>query len=369
MTTRIEKGADNVYVNAIITHNESDGNNPSLAKTNISFTEPYLESPKDHYASIIRFDIPMNQVPLFIFPCPNGGTTSSLIVGITVGGVDFPVNLVYVPDNPLTAPAQADPINPFYFVYNVQNFVDSLNTALAQAFVDAGSPGGVAPFFFYNSATQLFCIYLPDSFTGAAGNPTIFVNSELVTYIDGFRWNLISRTAANGHHFDLVVSGNAFYDYPSVLNPTTNGALPSDADAQPAAVILKQDYNNMVYFAALRRIVIATNNIPIIAENVPTVSATGQQEGNVSFFPVFSDFVPNFRDTTDIRSIAYYEPSGQYRLLDMRGDAALIRFDLQIFWEDSLGRLIPFFLTVNQSASIKVGFFKKSLYKDRELTK
>lgn len=358
MSVKIDKSTDNVYVNSIMTHQISDGNNPSLAKVNLGFTEPYLTSPQDYYASIIRFDIPMNEVPLFIFPCPNGGTTSSLIVGVTVGGMDFPRNLIYVPDDSLfTAPVNPDPTNPFYYTYTIQNFVDSLEAALNAAFADAGSPGGVAPFFYYDSVTQLFNCYIPQTFIAAGA--TIFVNTELEIFLDGFRWDKVSTTAVNGHHFDLLISSNPFYTYPSVLNPTSNGLV-----GTPTAVILKQDYINMVYFASLRRIVIVTNSIPIIAENVPTVAANGIQTGDVGYLPIFSDFVPNFRDTTDIRSIAYYEPTGQYRLLDLKGNTALHKFDLQIFWEDTQGRLLPFFLTINQTASIKVGFFKKSLYKD-----
>jgi hypothetical protein len=299
----------------------------------------------------------MQQVPIFIFPVPGGGTTSSLIIGVTTGGMDFPRNLIYVPDiQTIPPPTTPDPSNTFYFTYTIQNFVDSLQTALDAAFADAGSPGGVAPFFYYDSISQLFYVYIPDSFSSAPA--TIFVNTQLQLYLDGFRWNLISSTAANGHHYDLRVSGNPYFDYPSVLNQTSDGTA-----LQPPAVILKQDFNNMVYFASVRRLVITSNSIPIISENVPVVDNTGMQTGDVSYNPIFSDFVPNLRDTTDIRSIAYYDPTGQYRILDMKGEGALTRFDLQIFWEDNLGRLFPFFLTINQSASIKVGFFKKSLYK------
>lgn len=363
MSIKIDRGPDNVYVNSIMTHQTSDGNNPSLAKINLGFTEPYLEHPKDYYASIIRFDIPLNVVPLFIFPCPNGGVISSLIVGVSVGGVDFPRNLIYVPDNSITpAPVNPDPTNSFYYTYTIQNFVDSLDTALNGAFADAGSPGGVSPFFYYDSATQLFHCYIPQTFVTA--NATLFVNTELEIFLDGFRWDQVSTTAVNGHHFNLLISSNPYFVYPSVLNPTSNGAFLATPQAQPNAIILKQDYINMVYFAALRRIVVVTNTIPIISENVPTVAANGTQTGDVGYFPIFSDFVPDFRDTTDIRSISYYVPSGQYRLLDLRGEAPLTRFDLQIFWEDTLGRLLPLFLTINQTASVKVGFFKRELYKD-----
>lgn len=362
MSVKINTSSDNVYVNTLLTHNVSDGQFPSIAKLNINFTEPYLINPSEYYASIIRFDIPMAEVPVLIFPCPAGNDNiSSLVIGVTYLGIDYSVNLIYVADPFFPVPNPPDPTNPYYYMYNIDKFVNIINTALDTAIANSGFPlVGQVPFFYYNSSTQLFSVYIPKTFT-----PTIYVNVELQSYLDGFNWQLVSNSSTNPHHYNLIKSDNPYNTYPSVINAQTNGtpAGVTGPSGVEDAYIFTQDHNNMVYFAELRRIVIVTNTIPIVAENIPAISPNnGNFTGETTNLPIFSDFVPNFRDTTDIRSIAYYRPTGQYLLHDMKGDGLLNKFDLQIYWEDSLGRLNPFYLSTNQTASIKVAFLKKTLY-------
>lgn len=350
---------DNVYVNTLIRGNESGVNNnePVFAAVNLNFTEPFLSDAEEYYASIIRFDIPLNEIPLFIFPVTSGGNTSRFTVGVSIAGTNFSRSLIYVNDGPSPVPVGPDPLNVYYWVYSFQNFVDSFNAALLLAFTDALSPGGVAPFLWYTSSTQLFSMYIPETFV--ATGAIIYVNSELQLFLDGFRWLLINREAVGGRDYDLIVpTTDLSKTYPSLVNLPTNQ---NTAAPSPLAYIITQDFNNMVNLVALRRIIILTNNIPIINENVGSEDA--------SYLPIFQDFVPFLNNTTDFRGIAYYEPSGQYRIHDMKGRRALYKFDLQVFWQDPRGRLLPLLLNINETASIKTAFFKKSLYNNVALTK
>ena len=80
-------------------------------------------------------------------------------------------------------------------------------------------------------------------------------------------------------------------------------------------------------------------------------------------YPILTDFVPNISAAAgESRSIAYYVPTSQYRLVDLISTNPLQKIDIRIFWEDRDGNLYPLEISIFQQASLKLGFFKKSLY-------
>jgi len=104
---------------------------------------------------------------------------------------------------------------------------------------------------------------------------------------------------------------------------------------------------------------ILSNNLPILSEVVPSTNNTGVSAA----LPVITDFVPQLSMAGDTRSIAIYNPTAQYRLVDLSGQSPLSNIDIKIQWQDVLGNLYPILVSSGQQISLKIGFFKKSLYK------
>ncbi len=59
---------ENIYYNVIFNHNHFNGETPTIAQYSFTNTIPVLDKPNDYYCSVIRFVIPLSEVPLYIFP-------------------------------------------------------------------------------------------------------------------------------------------------------------------------------------------------------------------------------------------------------------------------------------------------------------
>lgn len=339
--------SDNVYVNVVFRNTNTD-ETPQIASINETRTLPILGDCSQYYCSIIKFDIPLNSIPLYILPITTGTTNiTTLIIGITTSaGVDYPFNVIYVPDNNLPT---TDP--KYYFVYNYQNLILALNTALLAAYTAAGNPGttGFSPFFYYDSATQLIHLVVSPVFITAGA--TIFWNNSTENYLEAFPVKFLGYNQMNGKDFVYIYNTTANFEFP--IPPTTPQTF----------FDFPQEYQILEYWSSLRKILIVTDNIPILSEFAP-----GKFQQSVSnSIPIITDFTPSVEKGQDSRSIAYYTPSAQYRLVDMISTRPLQDIDLKILWEDKSGNVYPLYISQYQEANIKIAFLKKSLYKQTHL--
>lgn len=122
---------------------------------------------------------------------------------------------------------------------------------------------------------------------------------------------------------------------------------------------IEQSYSNITYIAAVKRIIITTNSIPINSEFLP-----GKINDSLNpQFPVLSDYVPTIQKSEDIKSVVYYIPTAQYRLIDMINSFPLYRININVYWLDIYNNIFPLSMPPFNQASIKIAFLKKSLYK------
>lgn len=378
---QIYKENDNIYLNVVIQNNGifADGEpneNPIIAEYNVTKTLPILDKCSDYYCSVIRFDIPLQNIPLFIMPIlpatsfinpqPDPDLTP-LIIGISYLGVDYPINIQYFADNTLPPPVQNVPgvqvITPYYYVYTYQNLITSINIALQTALITSGFPlaGAQAPYFYLNSATQLISLIVPDSFTIGANRPIIFVNATLFNYLETFRVSFLGYNQSNGKDFLFILDNPTYPTYVQAVDVSGNPLSPPLVPpARSAYWKYTQEYPVLNYWTSLRKIIIATNTIPVVNEYVP---AQDNNSGITNSFPILTDFVPSLEFAGQSRSIAYYFPTSQYRLVDMINDNPLYKINIKIYWEDKKGNLFPLYIPILQQANIKLGFFRKTLYK------
>jgi hypothetical protein len=373
---------DNIYVNVSFNHDDSQGNQPTPAEYIVTKTLPILSKCDDYYCSVIRFDIPLNSTPLFIMPIvPNqpDADLTPLIIGITYLGVNFPVNIEYIPDNILTAPLQNQPaqvITPYYFVFSFQNLINAINLALAEAVSLSGVKAVLdaipakTPWFYLDPTTKLISLVVPTLFTNPAavpGKPLIYMNAQLSTYLEAFQKSQVGYNQPQGHDFVFILD---FPSFPAPPFPSSNPYPQSDkaffpipvGGPDPAGVYtyykFTQEYSTLQLWSSLRKILITTNSIPIISEYTPTGNS-----GISSTLPIITDFVPQIEIAGQSRSIAFYTPTSQYRLVDLKSSEQLNTIDLKIYWQDDQSNIYPLLISVFQQANIKLVFVKKSLYK------
>lgn len=353
---RMERHLDNIYLNVVFQNNT---NQEQLARYSVDKTIPILDRPSNYFASVIRFDVPLNSIPLFIIPIvPNQGNPNLTPFTFFINA--SAVDVIYVPDNTYPAPIQnqlTQVITPYYYVYSFDNLIQAFNTALAAAYIAAGSPGGAgAPFVIFNPESQLLGLVVSTAFITAGA--TIGINLPLVNYFEGFR--LIFNVATNIFTFVLRNTGNNGFNLIGQTIPVTPGP------GGPLFLIIQQEYTCMEYWLSLRKIVLISNTIPISYEFVPAYDPAGSQTGVSVSIPIITDFVPNLEQASESRSIAVYNPTSQYRLVDLLGDTPLYKIDLRIQWQDKLGNYFDVFIEPGQQASVKIAFLRRDLYQHGE---
>lgn len=351
------ESADNNYVNITIYNpidNMTDFPEWMEARYDATFPSPVLIDPRKYYASIVRFSLPINCVPLTIFPLDTqtGQTNpnySNLIIGITLSGTDYKQHVMYNPTNNLAPPTPmpnfsfSQASSPYYFIYSINQFLAMINTALAAAFVAAGSPGGgSAPYYIYNPNNQLFSIIVTSAFLGSGA--TIFLNAALQVYFTSFPFT--TQNDPNNGPFKF------YHDFTTL---PFGGSSPYQ---------FEQEYISVNLWLDARHIFLTTNSIPVSTESSPAITPPSfNQNGLDNALPIISDYVLAFNNISDIAGIITYVPSGQYRLTDLLSSGQLNRIQLQFFWLSENGIQQPLYLSPGSSASIKIGFFKKELYK------
>lgn len=381
---------DNIYVNVsfnntvntiTITNPDSstfttiDGTDDD-AYYNSTKTQPILYKASDYYLSVIRFDIPLNEVPLFIMPIvPNQSdpNLTPLIVGISTTTVSihgpitsyYPTQVEYAPDYYGNPPVQNIPnqqvITPYYYVYSYNNLIQAINLALSNSYSNAGSPGGdgFAPFFQYGPGAGYISLIVGTNF--ANGDYNVFCNQPANNYLDGIRSFFNGFNSAWGADFTFNTT-----PYPANINSLVvpvNGYTPGVLNGY----IFTSEYSVINNWTSLKKIVLTSTNLPILKEFVPSFNQNGTQNDLPAGLPILTDFIPNIDAAGDTRSIVYYNPTSQYRLIDLYSDGEIKTIDIRIQWQDRFGNLYPVEITNFQQANVKLAFVSKQLYKNTSL--
>jgi len=355
----MSNGSDNVYLNILIPNNIPSTNpfpQAIQAVYDESLTQPVLADPSKYYASIIRFSMPLDTIPFFSFPLDRSQTNanlSQLLIGITNNvGVDFPAFVTYIPQNDYPPPVTTDPtfsygqsISPYYFIYSIQPFINMINTALLAAYT-ASTVGGGAPFYVYNPATQLIGLVVTAGFLATGAK--IYMNNYLKNYLDSFPF----------YSKNSIQTGA--YRYTHNLD-----TLPYGAPVGGPYEFL-EEYNSLDLWFDIRKIVVTSSSLPVIPEASPSFvpDASYGTNGSANYSPIVTDFVISYNNINDVSSVLVYEPSPQYRLVNMSSQSPIQRLNFSFFWLSKNGTLYPVFLSPNNSITMKIGFFKKDLYKN-----
>jgi hypothetical protein len=380
----VQKEPDNIYVNIFIDHSGKT-TEPEIAEYNVTKTSPILGKASDFYCSVVRFDIPLNALPLFIMtviPNQSNPNLTPFITGIRYNGVNKSQNLIYTPLTFSPPPVQNQPIQiitDYYFVYFYSTMLEMVNTALNLAYIAQGfdtifGATVIPPYFFYDSNVQLIKLVIPSFFTKVTAPltsiPTIYFNALLYEYFESFPVDTLSFVDPDGRDYELILTNAKniqAYEKFKTIYPPYSGTAPALQYIDPSYYVIAQEYNTTIYWISLRKLLLTTNTIPIVNEYVSNYN--GNNGSNNPSLPILTDFVPGIEFGSQSRSIAYYVPQSQYRLIDLLDDGPLNRIDIKVYWEDKSGNIFPLYISYFQEINIKLGFFKKSLYKPTGLLK
>jgi len=359
-----------------------EGNPNKIAEFIAACNEPILNIPSDYEMAVVNFQCPLQSLPLLIFPVTPGNADPNLgsqIVGVThnvdpstVPNVsvptNFPINLEWVPQTyGLAVPSQLNQthqvVTPYYYCFSIQYYLTILNTALYASFVAAGSPGGSAPYFFFDTTASppLIKLLMPEVFVNAAGATygwSVFWNIDLDEYLSSF------STIQNGSMYivnnrDAFIGTNEYsYDNSRIaLWPFVQNTPPSTKSGTLTQYIYSQESPTSDYMNSVRKLIIVTGSIPIVSEFFPR--AYDQNSSNANKLKILVDFNLDFQNNIGAqRSIAIYQPQ-IYERLDLISSQPLRQIDARVQWLDSNNNAYDIYLSKFDVITIKLGFFRK----------
>ncbi len=345
---------ENLYLNLDYNPTEGTGQQVSQAIINQTMTAPLLDKPSDYYASIVRFSIPTEAIPIFRWPVDTSQNVSSNIstlkIGVTDGITKYTEPLYFVPSTlgpnpaPTVLPGVVSPpyynkqqLDSNYFaVYNIDVLIRAFNIAIEAAMI-AGGFAQPRPYFIYDPVTELISVIVNTTFSTAL---LLYINFDSLNYLESFPFNYnLAPTASDDFYFKFDV-------------------LPY-LGTNPYKFV--QEYSAMNLWYDATKIIITSNSLPIRSEAVPL-----NNTGVANSFPIFTDFQIAFDSVRAANTTAIYNPISQYRLVDLVNDSPLSKIDLGFLYQTKNGGIYPIFVTKSQVISVKIGFFIKSLYNNSD---
>jgi len=399
--------------------------NQALADTGVppnrlTFTQvrssTVLDNPNDYFMSIVRFSLDTaGALPVFIpqidleqLPA-DPDFPNQTVYEVTLGyrdvlsanpvlsaGVTVTYNVVFIPHNSATTadiPGQdfKPPTTPltirnttinYYWVQNINNWIQMINDALAKAWVDVVAlvntavPGTIAgddlnpPYLAWNDATGVATLYASINLfnQGAYWNPyttaispakaNIWFNNPLHILFSSFEYAF--QGYAPPESFLLRV-------YDRRNNTVAKGTAIGGITEPPFdAFAMGQQFSTGPTMCPITSIIFTTSLLPVLPSllGVPKIFSGNngglEQQDNNNIINTVTDLEVNLTKGDEYLPNVIYEPTAEYRLLDLQSNAPLTSIQIAVVWKDIFGQLHDFYLQNGCGATLKVLFRKKA---------
>jgi hypothetical protein len=331
---QLQDDENHIYYNIDIRKGIEHSGQPFQASFNETRVEPILKKPSDYVLSVVRFSIPSQSIPIFIWK-PN-----EFQITISYLNFDFTTTLQYIPNSP---GGSYDYFGPS--IWNYQDFIDIINAALLSSFNNfvAGTPAfalkpTTAPYMIYNSETQLCSLIAEEKYDTTYTNPVyIYFNTNLFSYFPALQNFDDEANTIKSHYIKvkynfnnvLVIGGINYYE-------------------------IREEYSTLVLWNDLQKILLETDSIPVNNELL------GSQTNKLR--KVITDFEP--LSSINDRSVIQYFPQGPLRFYDLITDYPLTQMNLNIRWETKDGRSYPLYLNKYDNLTVKLYFKRKGVLVD-----
>lgn len=266
------------------------------------------------------------------------------------------VPLIYKPNDLDTIPPNRNltttntnwPRTDYYYVYSYEQMLNMINEAMETAYVNLFALGGIPvippPKLVFNSQEQLIQYYVDKGTFDEELAPTVrfslYTNTSLVNYLEGFEYEFQQRPQTQGRRFRTI-----FRD--ELVNTVT---ISGDT-----YLLVEQEFQALSYWNALRSIVIKSNTIPLLGENVATIKS----EGRANISPILFEYVPDFKQTGETRLTLQYDSKGEYKMISMQGGNPLREIQFEVYWRNNLGDDYLIKIPDDSSFSMRLLFIKK----------
>lgn len=373
-----------IYYDITISNFQNTGDVlPPVVTFNETRSIPFLYDPEQYYLSIIRFQLDTPSLPVFIPSIQvNQANADLTIYAVQLQWTDNAgtttytsgiVPVLWAPQFQITPPPPPsqnfdgiqDNSTGYYYCLSYQWFAQLVNQAIAtaQGLLDTAAGGDpnyplptASPVLQFSADTGLFsAVFETASFsyqgglTNAATNPIkLIFNSPLYQLFS----SLPSTVSFPNNLTNLI----------TILTDDL-----SNTTSVGGNIVVTQEYSTIALWTPVTGIVFCSNTLPIVPNQLsaPVIFNEGIPKiygNNSNFQQVITDFVS---ENGIYKPSIVYNPTAEYRLVELLGNTALTNLDISVFWKDRIGQFNPFRLTSGSSATIKILFTKKESYASR----
>lgn len=376
MAIKSNLNSDFGYYNILI-NNNSDTDKEALF--NETRTTPILTNVQDFYLTVIRFKIPTNRIPLFIFEEDENGNSPYFITFSLGKGYNNPVSVrvdFSSTDANEDIGAQRPRPKAIYYYSSFTNMVNQAfrdlygqiltNPAYATAFTNAGInpvtelPAN-SPQIRYNPETTLFSLQVPYVTGTEQGSPftqpTVinqdFINIHFSKKLNFFYQGFNDKILINPPTPNAQVVLN--FPKPTLVNGGNLGTEPAYNLTTPARNYLEitQDYSTVNLWQTLTRIILGTT-VPIEQEYIGVEGRDGTNFNQL----LLTDFEIEPNENGRQRDYIYYNADHpRYSNFSSNGD--LNFFDLRVFYQTKDLSTYPVLIAPNDEISVKLQFKRR----------
>ena len=387
MSFTFQDTPDNVYYDVTITNLETLDKNPPILYFNETRNTPFVFDPESYYLSIVRFTLDTPTLPVFIpLIQPNQGDVNLTIYSVTLSWTN-PVApfqtfnqqtfIEFIPQATFTSvpspPNQtSDKLQNnqtgYYEILNYQYWLLLINNAFATCIAglnaQVAGAGLALPVYHFPPSmawdtTQNIAILTTEQTAFDPSLPShieIYMNAPLYQLFSSFPAIIKGVDVVAGKNIQIIANGfggATIVQFPPVVV--------APAVQYPSYQIV-QEYSTIALWTPITSIVFTSNTLPIVPSNVSTpllfvngaIFNNGGNNSNVS--RVVTDFVS---DSGVYKPNIVYNPTAQYRLVNLVGNTPIYNLDLNVYWKSRTGALQPFRLSSGSSATIKILFTRK----------
>jgi hypothetical protein len=336
--------------------------------------------------SIVRFSLDTYNLPNFICQIqPQQADPNLSIYSVTLeydngAGVITPSSQEYIdwiPQNknlPVPIPPSATSSGfqqnntEYYYCYQFQYFLELINGSflLAMNSLIANTGGALSPLFTAKQPVLTWDVTSSKAILQAqeqyfnqsqAARVKIYMNPPLFALFNSFpSLNFGTQGVTLGRNHQLLVAD--YQGINTILLPT-NVTPPA---TQTVYTQMFQEFSTIDTWTPVASIVFTSNTIPIISNQLsaPLIFNNGQTSTGIGNNANFAQIITDFQTNQQVfKPNILYTPTAEYRRIDMTGNMPLTNIDINVYWRDKLGQLVPFLLPSGATATIKFLFEKK----------
>jgi hypothetical protein len=394
-----------IYLDLDIVNNDFTGlSQPRQVVFNEIRNNPYVLNPNKYFFSVVRFELQTPTLPVFIpiiapEPNPNYPATqpnpytdnlnyTPYQIAIRINSINYIQRVDFVPQNFVISNPQpptqiGQPTHPYYYCYTYQQFLNSVNAAIAAAWNLVPTTGnlryGPAPSFWYDESSSRIKLNAVAQKPGTpstappiavwnsgqqaeplvpATTATLWMNEPLYNLLSGFDFVNYGRPS-NGDQQPFQYRMKIYQQFENTkANPlaTNNASLYLIMTSEQIDIAVWNPIKALVFTSGLIPLLPTLTSQPKSLESSGAFSSYGN---NSNLSTQMTDFEVPFSATNTYKQSVNYQPSGEYRLIDIQSDLPVNSIQVSVFWKNLDGILTPFYLDGGQSGNIKIMFRRK----------